>query len=147
MRQKRKNKTSQKQTPLISNENISRQFRVAIQGFTYRGCAEIFNASEQAKLNGISVTKDTVCRLATGNFQVVNKRIKALCQFFNIDFYEKNNEVSEFAGFQVSGEGEAHGIDAELSRVSSLAKRNPALEGKLTNLIRGITEIVSSQGV
>lgn len=142
MRQKRSVNLGKGLAPLISNESISRRFRSAVAGVSYRKCAEIFNASEQAKNYGVSVTKDTVCRLATGNFQVVNKRIKALCYVFNVEIYESCDEIGGLSRSEASS-----GLDAELFRVSDLAKRNPALEGKLTNLIRGITEIVSSKGV
>lgn len=143
MRQKRRILHKERRA-LISNENITRQFQAAIEGLTYRNCADRFNRSEIAKREGLTVSKDTVCRLANGDFQVVNKRIKALCQFFGIDVYEGHGKERNSFGNE---DGCTAGIDVELTRVSVLAKSNPVLEQKLTKLIRGITEIVSSQGV
>lgn len=149
MRQNRREKNTKSDvSSLISNGNISKRFKAAIENITYRECAGRFNASAQAQEAGIKVTKDTVCRLANGDFVVVNKRIRALCSFYGVGIHENSVFVplSEPEPESVSSERMIDGIDSELLKIAELAKRNPSLEAKLSKLIRGINEIVSSQG-
>lgn len=147
MRQNRREKNSKSDvSSLISNGNISKRFKAAIENITYRECAGRFNASAQAQEAGIKVTKDTVCRLANGDFVVVNKRIRALCSFYGVGIHENSVLAQLSEPESVSSERMIDGIDSELLKIAELAKRNPSLEAKLSKLIRGINEIVSSQG-
>lgn len=131
---------------LKSNEKISKLFRDAIDGVPYRQCADKFNQSNFAKKIGLTVSKDTVCRLANGRFVIVNKRIKALCGFFDIDIYDHVDPIciNEHSDSKINSA--IPEIEAELNKVSNLAKKNPALGKKLSNMIKGITDLVFAQG-
>lgn len=142
MRQKR---LKNKHKALISNAKIADLFMRAIDGISYRECAQRFNNSALGKDASITVTKDLVWRVATGDFVVVNERIKKLCEFMKVDIYEQDSAIDKPKS-GTSSVAINYGIRTELQRVADLAKSNPTLEGKLSNLLRGISEIVSAQG-
>lgn len=110
------------------------------KGWSVRRCATEYRARYKTEIEAKSLprmSKDTVYRIRTNNFEVVNSRVEALCNFLGIDVFKSSERVfpkpsktSKFAN--------------EFAKVEELVEKQPKLEKTIKSLLREITEIAAA---
>ncbi|TLX51401.1 hypothetical protein CWC31_07250 [Pseudoalteromonas ruthenica] len=125
---------SSKQISVLIDEALTKR------GWSVRQCAAEYRNRYKNEIEGNrlpQVSKDTVYRIRTNNFEVINSRVVALSNFLGIDVFKSNGQIfpkplspSKFA--------------SEFARVEELVEKQPKLEKTIKSLLREITEIAAA---
>ena len=118
---------------MIVHDLTTREVSVAIElslrenGWTVTDCCDAYNLDRN---DGRPLRKDFVHRVRKNQFSVITPRVLALCEFLKIDTNKKS--------FNYKLQNEMHAVERVI-------QSNPALEGKVKNLLRDIVEIAETQ--
>lgn len=108
--------------------------------WSVRRCAIEYRARYKTEIEAKSLprmSKDTVYRIRTNNFEVVNARVEALCNFLGIDVFKSSERV-------FTKPSKTSKFASEFAKVEELVEKQPKLEKTIKSLLREITEIAAA---
>lgn len=108
------------------------------KGWSVRRCSGEYKKYRSAYPYGTSpseISKDTIHRIRRGQFEVINSRVEALCDFLGINLRTSTYQTASNNRFS-----------AEFASVEALAEKQPELEKTIKSLLRNINDIATFRG-
>lgn len=119
------NLTSYEISCAINNALIDRKWSI-------RKCCQQYNLSKKNEIHNCIIKpldKDFVQRVKNNRFSLISDRVLELCDFLEINTYDKSNKFS-------------NSLQEEFAAIENLIQKRPILEDKLKKLLTDFTDLL-----